>query len=426
VKSFSIAIPILGLTLLSTSAARADDVDQAKAYFKAGATAYAAGQFVAAKQALEQAYKLAPRPAILFSMAQAERKQYVIDEGPAWAREAARHFREYIAQVPQGGRRADAVQALAELEPILAKLPAESPADASKSAPVVAKAQTRLMVSSTTPGAHVALDGVQSAEIPLIGEVKAGKHHIKVGADGFFDDERDVVALDGGIVAVDVTLKERPAKLALTGVSGAQVSIDGRLTGTTPLGAPLEIAAGRHLVTVAKNGCEAYSQEQDFARGETKKLAAALPSTTQRKASYVLLVAGAGGLVAGGVLAGLAAHEQSTAQGILDRQATQSITGDDLATYRSAKASRDDLKLAAGVALGAGAVVGITGLLFYGFDQPVVNAPTSRPTDERTQQPSAPKDSPGLDASTSSTRRGVGLAPVWMPGFAGASLGGRF
>src|SRR5262249_49982115 len=70
------------VALLTAASGRADDVEQAKNYFNAGATAYAAGQFVAAAQAFDQAYKLAPRPAILFSMAQAERRQYVIDSRP--------------------------------------------------------------------------------------------------------------------------------------------------------------------------------------------------------------------------------------------------------------------------------------------------------------------------------------------------------
>ena len=54
--------------------ARAEEPDllvQMKAYFNAGAEAYELGDFAAAIQAFDQAYRAMPRPAILFSLAQA-------------------------------------------------------------------------------------------------------------------------------------------------------------------------------------------------------------------------------------------------------------------------------------------------------------------------------------------------------------------
>ena len=55
------------------------DLDRAKESFKAGATAYAAGDYLAAIQALDAAYQLTPLPAIAFSLAQAHRRQYFVD-----------------------------------------------------------------------------------------------------------------------------------------------------------------------------------------------------------------------------------------------------------------------------------------------------------------------------------------------------------
>ena len=69
--------------LLAPSVARADDLADAKNYFKAGASAYAAGDYLAAIQALDAAYRLTPLPAIAFSLAQAERRQYFASREPA-------------------------------------------------------------------------------------------------------------------------------------------------------------------------------------------------------------------------------------------------------------------------------------------------------------------------------------------------------
>ena len=49
---------------------------EAKQYFEAGATAYAMGDYRAAIQAFDAAYTLTPLPAIAFSLAQAERREY--------------------------------------------------------------------------------------------------------------------------------------------------------------------------------------------------------------------------------------------------------------------------------------------------------------------------------------------------------------
>src|SRR5262249_6577953 len=153
------------------------------------------------------------------------------------------------------------------LEPVVARLPPEGAPAAGAAAPPPIKAQTRLMVESSTPGAMVSLDSEKPGPAPFISEVKPGKHHVVVTSDGYFDGERDVSAIEGEIIPVDMTLKERPAKLTVEGTSGAQISVDGRFTGTVPQQAPIELTSGRHLVTVTKSGYKAFSQELDFTRG---------------------------------------------------------------------------------------------------------------------------------------------------------------
>src|SRR5882762_3849684 len=114
----------LWATLLPASAwaEPASDLERAKESFKAGATAYAAGDYLAAIQALDAAYQLTPLPAIAFSLGQAERRQYFVDHAPEHLSRAVSLFRRYIELAPGGSRRADALDALSQLEPLAAAL----------------------------------------------------------------------------------------------------------------------------------------------------------------------------------------------------------------------------------------------------------------------------------------------------------------
>src|SRR4051812_4150596 len=105
------AAAVLAATMTLARAASAQDgtaLERAKTFFNAGAQAYAAGQYGAAIQAFEEAYKLAPRPQLLFSIAQALRKEYYVGQDVAIARSAIKQYRDYLDQVPALGRRADA------------------------------------------------------------------------------------------------------------------------------------------------------------------------------------------------------------------------------------------------------------------------------------------------------------------------------
>ena len=102
-------------------------VASAREYFRAGAQAYSVGEYGAAIQAFEQAYALAPRPAVLFSIAQAERRQYFLVRDQQHLRRAIDMFRQYLEEETQTARKADAVQALSELEPLLAGAASEPP-----------------------------------------------------------------------------------------------------------------------------------------------------------------------------------------------------------------------------------------------------------------------------------------------------------
>lgn len=402
----------LATALAAPAAAAGDDaaqIEQAKMLFNAGAQAYEAGRFATAVQAFQQAYAIAPRPAILFSMAQAERKSYYVDKRPQDLRNAITHYHAYLDQVATGGRRGDAADALAELEPIAARL---SPAEGAGQQAAPPEQKTRIMVTSQTSGAKAALDGGAPEDVPLIEEVTPGKHHVRVWADGYFDEERDALAAQGSLAALDVPLREKPALLSVKLDTTATVAVDGRPMATTPLAQPLELPSGTHVVTLTKNGYRAFSREVTLAHGGSATIDAKLEQSGQRTAAWVVFGATGAAAIAGGVFTGLAFVEQSNAQSILDRKNQGNITGNDLTTYNSDVSARDQWRTVAIATFGGAAGLLLVGGVLYFFDQPHVEA--GPPSSE------APRPAPKKEPSE------IGVLPWIGPTGAGAAVGGRF
>jgi tetratricopeptide (TPR) repeat protein len=416
-----VGVAVAVLALAARPALAQDDVEQAKAFFTAGAKLYDQGNYVAATQAFEEAYRIAPRPPLLFSIAQAEKRQYFVDKSTDTLRRAIGHYRQYLDVVKQGGRRADAAQALSELELVSARVdpqPAGAGSVAAPPPPPPPPSKPRLSVMATqTRGAQIWVDGKPAIEGIFSDEVAPGKHAIKVSADGYFDEEREVT-IQKAPVALDIALREKPARLTFVTADGAQISVDGRLVGITPLPVAVDLPAGSHVITIAKNGHDAFSQEIEMDRGEAKTINAELRRTGQRTVSYVLLGTAAASVVAGGVFVGLALHQQSVAKGIDSDRSQGNITQDDLDRYNNALNARDKTwKPAAAGAFGGGLALGAIGALLYAFDQPAVGAPGAG-KQERPHKPEPPPSAPpSMEMSAS---------PFVGPGFLGATMSERF
>src|SRR6185436_9094309 len=134
--------------------------------------------------------------------------------------------------------------------------------------------------------ALISLDGGKPHEVPLVADVKPGKHAVRITAPGYFDETRDVDVAAGAVAPLDVTLREKPGKLSIRARDGAQVSVDGRFVAATPLLQPIDVEPGHHLVTVTKNGYHASTQEIEIGRNEARSLDVRLPATLQRSFSY--------------------------------------------------------------------------------------------------------------------------------------------
>jgi len=406
VKRASLVLALL-LVVAPARAQSPQQIEQAKALFNAGAQAYSVGQFVAAVQAFEEAYKLTPRPAILFSLAQAERRQYAIDKDVKRLDRAVTGFRKYVGEVQQGGRRADAVAALGELEPLLEKEKAKGAPTAPSVEP--AKVTARLMVTSPTNGARVSVDNASASEAPFIGEVKPGPHTVLVTAPGHDSEKRDIKVLEGGLVALDLPLKEKPAMLAIDAPVGAEITVDGRLIGVAPLGAPVSLTHGRHFVAIMKTGAVAWTRDVDTTRGETTKITPELTTSGQRKVAWVVIGTSVVALAAGGVFTGLTLDRENKAQSILDEREKGNVTSGRLDDYESLRSERDRFRTWSIATLGAGAALGITGVLLYAIDRPATPMRDALPSDKGpTPTKSAPVE--------------VAAAPLITPTLMGASL----
>ncbi len=373
-------ILVVGMVLtLVVRVARAQEssLDKAREFFQAGAQAYAVGEFAAATQAFEQAYQLVPRPAVLFSIAQAERKQYFLDHQSEHLLKAIGLYKRYLDEEPQAARKADAVQALSELEPLAAQTAA--PALEAKATPSNSlSTPTRLMITSQAQEARIRLDNQAPAESPLIRQVEPGEHQIQVTAPGYVDSTRKVVAVNGAIITVDVALTERPAKLVVIAPEGALLSIDGRVQGECPFPKPLELPAGSHLVTLTMSGFVGVSREQTLVRGQTTVVTAPMPRTLKRTVSYIMLGTAASAVTVGGVFTYFALQQQSSAQAFLDAKGRQQQLPGELSQYDSTRMARDRLRTAALASVGIGAGLAIGGALLIALDGRAVEDQTER------------------------------------------------
>ena len=104
---------------------------------------------------------------------------------------------------------------------------------------------------------------------------------------------------------------------------GTVVKRDGEVVGPASLGVGLPVDPGEHTLTTQVPGSAAHEQRITMARGEKKQVALELlaapaePGSTgsggRRVATYVLGGVGVAGLVAGGILGGLALGQKGTA-----------------------------------------------------------------------------------------------------------------
>jgi hypothetical protein len=371
-----LALSVLGASLPGAAQqppVQAGDLERAKASFKAGAKAYAAGDYLAAIQALDAAYAVSPLPAIAFSLAQAERKQYFVDQRREHLERAIVLFRQYLDQEPRGARREDASLAIAQLETLLGV-----GAGPKASASLPQQRPTRLMIQSNAPGASISLDGGPAAPSPLIREVTPGKHRALVRAQGFQPVERDVTAVQGELLLTEIELPELPTSLFVWAPANSDVVVDGVYVGQGGALVTVPVSTGVHQLTVMRKGHRVVRRDLLIERGQSHCEVVTLEQTTQRRLSKLLFIGGGAALGASLVWSAFAVRAQNDAEDFLRRQQHEPVRSADLVAYDASIVERNRFRTAATVSVAGSFGMFITGLFLHELDRPTVSAAPPR------------------------------------------------
>jgi hypothetical protein len=136
-----------------------------------------------------------------------------------------------------------------------------------------------LSVTSTPEGAHVEIDNVEVASTPLAQPLRVaeGSHVVGVVAEGYAAQRKEVVIAGNAEATLHFDLvrsiAKRPANLTVRSrLIGADVLVDGKPAGTTPLTSSLNVAAGKHTVELKRAGYTSEKQEIDLGEGATGEI----------------------------------------------------------------------------------------------------------------------------------------------------------
>ncbi len=408
----------LALTLASPAAMAqsAAELTQAKTFYNVGAAAYAKGRYGEAAAAFEDAYRIAPRPQILYSRALAEKKLFYSDgKKQAVLAKSVAHFEQYLKDAPTGNRREEATNSVAELTPLLQNpsgpTPPPGPAGG-PTAPPVDVSRAEIIVNVAADAAQVSLDNGPLTDAPLIvRSATPGRHHLRIVAEGYNDVNQDVLCEGGKKTALEVPLTEKPGLLVVESNRSADVYVDGRLEGSVPRSGPIAVLPGAHVVALSSNGSPLFSTEVKVERGKSVKVQARLAMTTQRTVSFLTLGTGGAAVVVAGLFGLGALSEEAAAKNLLQKRDKQGLDAGELDTYNRALSNRDRAVSAMWISAGVGAGVLALGSALFIFDKPsVLGSPPPREAPEKTKR---------YDID-------LAAAPWVSPQGAGATLRGTF
>lgn len=387
---------------------------EVSALVEVGKFAFDKERYSEALRAFDECFRLTKDPRYLWNVALTAERAYWASDQPRDLQKAIAALRQYVKDFPDGKRRAEAAQALKRLEPLAPK-PSEGEPAVDPAAPAAPPAaRTGVMISSSTPGARIELDGKLAADGFLVADVAEGPHRVIVQAEGFLPITRDLTVLPGALLGVDIPLTPRPGQVTVDGPSGAELSVNGEPKGDLPLARALELPPGDHLFTVRMPGAHPLVEWRSIERGAKVTVKADLDTTGQRVAAFVTLAFAGAGAITAGTLTGLAVKAEGEALRKQETWEGGSGTQDDLQAFKDLRDERDDLRTAAGVAWGVTGAALVSGIFLYVFDDPGVQAapPPPRKSDE-----AAPPKPGGVE---------LGFAPAFGPSYVGGGVAGRF
>jgi hypothetical protein len=353
------------ISLPHPAAATGDQqAEEAGEFFVAGQAASDAGDQVTAIRAFEESYKTKPHPNTLFALAQAYRRQFLIDHDPARARRALDLYRQYVKEQPKSPWRATADGYVIDLLSTLAREP--PPVESATPPPPPA---TQIMIISRTPGARIFIDGGETGEpSPATRVVDPGDHRIEIKATGYKPEQRTVRAMEGRLIVADVELNRLPGNIQiLSSESGSTVFVDGIAAGVTPFSRG-QYKPGRHSVVVTSDGYEPWTTNLEVEPERTAAGMADLKWSDQRTVAVITFI-GSAALVVGGAVTGLFALQADSSLSSMPTSNNK-----ERAAYDDKLDSRDALAIASTILFSAAAAALLTGAGLYWFDKPDLSA----------------------------------------------------
>lgn len=342
-----IATSLALLTSGERPAHAADRAQDGRALFEAGVKSYEDGRYEAAVAAFQEAYRLTQRQGLLFSIAQALRRSYETTHDADQLRDAIRYYERYLSTRPGGDRRAEAEGWLEQLGSRPDAKPPPQPRPESEG-------HAQLVVAVNVKSAKLTLDGREVASLPHAAQVTPGKHRILVTAEGYVTYQSVIEVAANAVLPLNIELRRATSRIEVTGNDGAEVLLDGVRVAVLP-SAGFQASPGHHALEVRQAGRLTLRQTVTLGADGPLRLRLVGAPTTRRLASFGLMGGGIAAVAAGGVLGYLALQKQADARALQEPGMGPA--------FEDALAERNDLRLAAVLAAGAGAAAVLGGTL---------------------------------------------------------------
>lgn len=134
----------------------------------------------------------------------------------------------------------------------------------------------RIAVTTLPAGARIDVDGVEVARTPLGAPLRVaeGNHVIGAVAEGYSPARKEILVAGNAEASVNFELvlaqAKRLANLTIRSrISQADVLIDGKSVGKTPLSSSVALPAGAHTVELRRAGYETAQQQVELGEGAT-------------------------------------------------------------------------------------------------------------------------------------------------------------
>jgi len=152
-----------------------------------------------------------------------------------------------------------------------------------------------LTVNVNVQGAAIIVGGIEVGESPLEKDIPVGPgfHTVRVEAEGYLPEERDIRVVSGKDRIIDFYLMKVPQVGFVTveaNVEGAAVIIDGEDMGAVPFEGELDV--GEHAITVRKSGYRDYDVSIDLRLNQKRIVNASMVQVKKIKKCWFWTAAG--------------------------------------------------------------------------------------------------------------------------------------